>query len=285
MARLPISKNTAENAGFWTKKKLGQHLLRDSTVVRDILAALNAGKEEAVLEIGPGLGALTESLLMLDLPLAAVEVDPAACAALRERFGDLKQFTLVEGDVLKVDLSQICRQAFGDRPFHVAANLPYYITSPILAQVLESGLPFGRMVVLAQKEVADRLAAKPGNKTYGALSVMAQYRCKVTMLRKVLPGAFTPPPKVDSGLVLFERHQGPGAAGEGEAWFFRVVRAAFGKRRKTLRNSLKMGGLGLEDTALDQAFDQSGISAGARPETLDINQFAALAKALAQLQE
>ena len=282
MGKVPISRESAQDAGFWTKKRLGQHLLRDASVVKDIIKAIDAKSDEGILEIGPGLGALTESLLMLNSPITAVEVDPAACQVLKERFNGLgaDKFTLVEADVLKTDLHALCKKTFKGADFHIAANLPYYITTPILADVIESGLPFGRMVVLAQKEVADRLAAKPGSKTYGALSVMAQFRCEVKLLRKVLPGAFTPPPKVDSGLVLFTRRLKPAVQVADEAWFFKITRACFGKRRKTMRNGLKMGGLNLEDAAIDLALAAAGIDPKVRPENLGMEHFAALTSAL-----
>ncbi len=281
--KIPIPSRQARQAGFWTKKGLGQHLLRDPSVVRDILAALARGPEEGVLEIGPGLGALTEALLEAGGPVLAVEVDARACQVLQERFGGRPNFRLAQGDVLEMDLHALCREAFGEAPFHLAANLPYYITTPILAQVLESGLGFGRMVALVQKEVGLRLAAGPGNKDYGALSLMAQYRSRVALLRKVLPGAFTPPPRVDSALLLFERLERPAVRVKDEAFFFRVARGAFGKRRKQLKNSLAMApGLDLPPDLLDAALVKAGIQPTRRPETLDLPEFARLADALAE---
>jgi 16S rRNA (adenine1518-N6/adenine1519-N6)-dimethyltransferase len=279
-SKIPIPRKEAMAAGFWTKKGLGQHLLRDASVVSDILAALAPAPEEAIVEIGPGLGALTEALLQTGCPVLAVEVDERACQVLRGRFQGAGNFHLVQADVLDTDLAALVREKLGEKSFHIAANLPYYITTPILARILEGGVPFTRMVVLAQREVALRLAAVPGGKAYGALSLMAQYRAEVVFLRKVLPGAFTPPPKVDSGLVLFRRLQRPAARVKDEAYLFKVIRTAFGKRRKTLRNALLMGELELEPGRLDKAFESAGIDPGRRAETLGLNEFAKLADAI-----
>lgn len=278
--RVPIDRAAAEAAGFWAKKGLGQHLLRDPQVVEDTLKALAVQPHEALLEIGPGLGALTESLLTLGVPVLAVEVDATACAALHARFADQPHFHLVQADVLKTDLCAEAARGLEGRPFHLAANLPYYITTPVLAQVLESRLPFGRMVVLTQLEVAQRLAAQVDSEHWSALSVLAQYHCKVTLLRKVLRGAFTPVPRVDSGLVLFERLAVPAVAAKDEALFFRLVRGGFGKRRKTLRNALLMAALGLEPGPLDGALAQAGIDGRRRAETLALPEWATLADAL-----
>lgn len=286
MGRLPLDREAAQAAGFWTKKRLGQHLLRDPQVVADTLAALAVGPQEALLEIGPGLGALTGPLLGLGVPLLAVEVDPAACQALRLRFGAESRFHLLQADVLKADLQAEAARTLQGRPFHVAANLPYYITTPVLARVLEGGLAFGRMVALTQWEVACRLAARPGQREWAALSVLAQYHCRVTLLRKVLAGAFTPVPKVDSGLLLFERRAKPAVAVRDEALFFRLARAGFGMRRKTLRKALNMApGLGFGGRALDAAFAASGVDGQRRGETLTLEEWAALADALARTSE
>ena len=279
--RVPIDREAAQAAGFWTKKRLGQHLLRDPQVVADSLQALAAGPDEAILEIGPGLGALTEALLGLGLPLLAVEVDPSACEALQIRFGQEPRFHLMQADVLKTDLGAESARVFGGRPFHVAANLPYYITTPVLAKILESGLPFGRMVVLTQLEVAQRLAAEPGKPDWAAISVLAQYHCKVTLLRKVLRGAFTPVPRVDSALLMFERRTQPAVAVKRPELFFKVARSGFGMRRKTLRNALKMApGLDFDGERLDAAFAASGVDGQRRGETLTLQEWAALSDAL-----
>lgn len=278
--RVPIDRAAAEAAGFWTKKGLGQHLLRDPQVVEDTLTALAVKPDEAILEIGPGLGALTESLLKVGVPLLAVEVDATACEALKARFGAEPRFHLLQADVLKTDLSAEAARQLEGRPFHLAANLPYYITTPVLAQVLESRLPFGRMVVLTQYEVAQRLAATVDSEHWSALSVLAQYHCKVTLLRKVLRGAFTPVPKVDSGLVMFERLPVPAVTAKDEKLFFRLVRGGFGKRRKTLRNALLMAALGLEPAVLDAALEKAGIPGIRRAETLSLPEWAKLADAL-----
>ncbi|HTA16945.1 MAG TPA: 16S rRNA (adenine(1518)-N(6)/adenine(1519)-N(6))-dimethyltransferase RsmA [bacterium] len=279
-ARLPVDRAAAQAAGFWTKKRLGQHLLRDPQVVEETLAALAVKPDEALLEIGPGLGALTVALLSAGVPLLAVEVDPAACRALQFKFAGEGRFHLLEADVLKTDLARETARVLGGRPFHVAANLPYYITTPVLAHLLESRLPFGRMVVLTQWEVAQRLTASPDTKDWSALSALAHYFCRVTLLRKVLRGAFTPVPRVDSGLVLFERLPKPAVAVKNEKLYFRLVRSGFGMRRKTLRKALLMADLGLEAPTLEAALLASGVDGQRRGETLSLPEWARLADAL-----
>jgi 16S rRNA (adenine1518-N6/adenine1519-N6)-dimethyltransferase len=280
--RLEIPRSAARAAGFHTKKGLGQHLLRDASVVQAAIAALAPGPGDAILEIGPGLGAMTEHLLALGLPVLAVELDAKACAVLKQRFSACANLELVQANVLDCDLPALVKKSFGGRAFHVAANLPYYITTPILAQVLEGGLAFTRMACLCQWEVGARLQARPGTKDYSALTLMAQARADVRILRKVLPGAFTPPPKVDSALVLFERLPGLRVAAKDPALLFRVIRTGFGKRRKTLRNSLLMApGEPWSQQRVDAALLGSGIDGGRRAETLGLEEFARLSDAMA----
>lgn len=281
-SRIPVDRAAAQAAGFWTKKRLGQHLLRDPQVVEDSLAALAVGPGEGIVEIGPGLGALSVPLLATGAPLLAVEVDPAACRALRIKFENEPRFHLVEADVLKTDLAGEAARALEGRPFHVAANLPYYITTPVLARLLESRLPFGRMVVLTQWEVALRLAAAPDTGDWSALSALASYFCKVSLLRKVLRGAFTPVPRVDSGLVLFERLATPAVTVRDEKLYFRLVRSGFGMRRKTLRKALLMSDPKLAAPVLEAAFAAAGVDGQRRGETLSLPEWARLADALAQ---
>lgn len=284
--RIPIDREAAQFGGFHTKKRLGQHLLRDPEVVAESISALRWQAGEGILEIGPGLGALTEGLLATGATVLAVEVDPTACAALQRRFGDEPRFKLLEADVLKVDLKSKAAEAFGGAPFHVAANLPYYITTPVLAELLDSGLPFKRMSVLTQYEVAQRLVATPQDEDYASISILAQYYCEVRILRKVGPGAFTPPPKVDSALILFERRDRPAVEAKDPQLFFKVTRSAFGKRRKTLRNAVLMSAgldLKLEPAVLDAALEKSGIVGQRRGETLTMQEYADLANALSAL--
>jgi len=278
--RLPFDRAAAEAAGFRTKKRLGQHLLRDPEVVEATLAALAVGPEDGLLEIGPGLGALTVPLLATGAPLLAVEIDPSACRALRFKFDAEPRFHLIEADVLKTDLAGETKRVLGERPFHVAANLPYYITTPVLAALLESRLSFVRMVVLTQWEVALRLAAEPDTEDWSALSALASYFCRVSVLRKVSRDAFTPVPKVDSGLVLFERLPSPAVAVKDEKLYFRLVRSGFGMRRKTLRRALLMADIGYEAPVLEAALNAAGVDGQRRGETLSLPEWARLADAL-----
>ncbi len=283
--RIPIARDHASDAGFWTKKRLGQHLLRDSTVVRDSLQALGTVPGDTILEIGPGLGAMTEALLSLDAQVLGVELDPKACEVLQSRFGSFPNFRLIQGDILKVDLRSLTANVAPGK-LQIAANLPYYITTPVLAKLLEEEIPFKRMVALTQWEVAERLAASPGRKTYAAISVLIQFWCEIKVLRRVLPGAFTPPPKVDSGLILFQKLEKPSVDVVDRSLFFSVVRSCFGKRRKTLKNSLKMSrDPELKERDFDTAFKAAGIDPARRPETLSLLEFSKLSNAIDQFRQ
>jgi 16S rRNA (adenine1518-N6/adenine1519-N6)-dimethyltransferase len=273
--RLPIAKAEAIAAGFWTKKRLGQHLLRDPSVLELTLKALRPEELDWLLEIGPGLGALTEGLLRSGKPVVAVEIDPKACAALKERFAGQAHFELIQADIMELDFAAFLKGREGR--FGIGANLPYYITTPLLARLLEEGLPFVRMLALTQWEVGERLAAAPGTKNYAAISVLMQYWCRVEVLRKVGPGAFTPPPKVDSALLLLERLEKPRVTVKDPRQFFRIVRSCFGKRRKTMKNGLRMSrDPGLEDLDWDHLLTAAAIDPSRRPETLSLEDFARL---------
>ncbi len=277
--KIPIAREAAAKAGFWTKKRLGQHLLRDPSVASLAIQSLKAQDADLILEIGPGLGALTEGLLLLGVPVLGVEVDAQACAALASRFEGLGQFELLHADILELDLkAEMVKR--GVKRVCIAANLPYYITTPVLAKLLEEEVPFTRMAALTQWEVAARLAAPPGGKDRAAISVLMQFWCRVEILRKVSPGAFTPPPKVDSALLLLERLPRPSVEVADRALFFKAVRASFGKRRKTLRNALKMSGEPVFESAdLEAAFAAAKVDPVRRAETLSLEEWARLANA------
>lgn len=282
--RIPIAKDAAQKAGFWTKKGLGQHLLRDATVVEAGLKALELETADLILEIGPGLGALTEFLLRPGIPVLAIEVDPKACEALKERFGGLAHFDLRQEDILQADLKAMIAQK-GAQHLRIAANLPYYITTPVIAKLLEEEVPFERMAALTQWEVGQRLVAEADTEHRAAISVLVQFHCEVEILKKVPPGAFTPPPRVESALLLFKRRKGPAVDLKNRKRFFKIVRSGFGKRRKTLRNALKMAedpGLqaAMAEGRMDAAFEKTGIDSGRRAETLTMGEWAALANQL-----
>lgn len=246
-------------------KGLGQNFLIDADIVRKIVeaAAICAGDE--VLEVGPGIGTLTQGLLEAGAKVTAVEVDKKLPAVLNETLAGYENFRLVEGDILKINLSELmpCK-------FKVVANLPYYITTQILLTLLEKNLSATKIVTMVQREVAERMTAAPGSKIYGALSVAVQFRSEPRIAFDVLPESFLPSPEVTSSVVVCDVRKPPFDVDED--FFFRVVRTAFAQRRKTLLNSLASFG---RDKLL-----ASGIDVGRRAETLSLEEFAKLANAL-----
>ncbi len=249
------------------RKRFGQHFLRDRSVVARIVAALAPQAGDRVVEIGPGTGALTRELLAHLPHLDAVELDRDLIARLESEF-PRERLTLHPGDALKFDF---CGLARGGR-LRVVGNLPYNISTPLLFHLLDQAHCVRDMLFMLQKEVVQRLAAAPGGKDYGRLSVMIQYRCAVEKLFDVAPGAFTPPPKVDSAVVRLVPHHAPPVAVDDPERFALLVRAAFASRRKTLRNNMK-GLLSAEQMVA------VGIDSTRRAETLSLSEFAALSNA------
>lgn len=251
------------------RKRFGQHFLHDETILARIVAACDPRPGQAWLEIGPGRGALTRHLLPHCDGLNVLELDRDLAAHLRASFGE--KLTVVEGDALKFDFATLV-PASGK--LHVVGNLPYNISTPLLFHLFSFAPSIERMVFMLQKEVVDRLAASPGDKHYGRLSVMARVHCEVEPLFEVPPGAFDPPPKVDSAVLRLIPHLSPPYAIPDPKLFARLVAEAFGQRRKTLRNSLR-------NLANVDQLAAVGIDPGARAETLDPGQFAALAAEVA----
>ena len=255
-------------------KKLGQNFLIDAAVVRGIVEAAELQEGERVLEIGPGIGTLTQGLAESGAQVTAVELDKKLPAVLAETLKGYENVRIVQGDILKTDI----RELMGNAPFKVAANLPYYITTPILMALLEQRLPIRKIVTMVQKEVAERMIAPPGSKTYGALSVAVQYYTAPEIVLDVPPKSFIPAPEVDSVVIACKVRGEPPVTVRDEKLFFRVVKAAFGQRRKTLSNALKEAGF-LKDE-VQEALEQAGIEAARRGETLSLEEFAQLADAL-----
>ena len=254
-------------------KKLGQNFLIDAAVVRGIVEAAELQEGDRVLEIGPGIGTLTQGLAESGAQVTAVELDKKLPAVLAETLKGYENVRIVQGDILKTDI----RELMGDAPFKVAANLPYYITTPILMALLEQRLPIRKIVTMVQKEVAERMIAPPGSKTYGALSVAVQYYTAPEIVLDVPPKSFIPAPEVDSVVIACKVRGEPPVAVRDEKLFFRVVKAAFGQRRKTLSNALK--GAGFLKDEVQEALEQAGIEAARRGETLSLEEFAQLADA------
>ncbi len=250
-------------------KALGQHFLRDPGILAKIVEAANLTPEDTVLEIGPGPGDLTAQLRERVRRVVAVEIDPSLCAHLRERFAATSPVEIVQANILEYPLEPLGR-------FKVVANIPYYLTAPILFRLLGHRGQIPSMTLLLQKEVARRIVAPPGGKEYGALSVAVQFYTVPRLCFTVVAGSFTPPPKVDSAVVHLAVRTAPAVAVRDEALFFRIVRAAFGQRRKTLRNALKPL---FPEEAIARALAATGIVPTRRGETLSLDDFGRLADA------
>ena len=265
--------------GFTFSKKLGQNFLVNPSVCPRMAEACGADKSSGVLEIGPGIGVLTRELSRVAGKVVAIELDDRLPALLKETLADCDNVTIVPGDVMELDLEALLREHFPpDMPVAVCANLPYYITSPILMKLLESRLPFTSITVMVQKEAAVRLCAKPGTRECGAVTLAVQYYAAPQILFPVSRGSFMPAPNVDSAVIRLDIRKEPPCAVADEAKLFRLIRAAFGQRRKTLGNALSGGGFDRE--AVAAAMAAAGIPASARAEQLTLHQFAALSDAL-----
>lgn len=255
-------------------KRLGQNFLIHGGTVEAIVETADICPGDRVLEIGPGIGTLTQGLAEAGASVTAVELDKKLPAVLAETLSGYDRVRIVGGDILKTDIPAL----MGEEPFKVVANLPYYITTPILLTLLERRLPITRIVTMVQREVAERMIALPGGRDYGALSVAVQYYTEPRLAIEVSPRCFLPPPAVESAVMDCVVRKTPPVAVEDEKHFFRVVRAAFGQRRKTIGNALKS--LGLPRDILQGALSKAGIDPLRRGETLSLSEFAALAGAL-----
>jgi 16S rRNA (adenine1518-N6/adenine1519-N6)-dimethyltransferase len=261
------------------KKSLGQNFLVDQSVLERIVSVVAPNPGDHLLEIGPGQGALTGCLVDRVGRLVAVELDKRLLEPLTAAYGALPHVSIVEGDILRVDLPRLL-QGSGAGPWKVAANLPYNISSQVLFLFLETPTLFSRLVLMLQKEVGDRLVARSGTKEYGILSVFCALHFDVVREFLVKPGSFRPIPKVDSVVLRFTPLPAPRCDVGDEAFFRRVVKAAFGQRRKTLWNCLKVGGVAADDETLREVLAECGIDPGRRGETLDLEEFARLSRAL-----
>ena len=269
-----------ERHGFHFSKKLGQNFLINPSVCPRMAEACGIGPDGGVLEIGPGIGVLTRELARQAGRVVAVELDDRLPPVLAESLAGVDNVSFVWGDCMKLDLRQILREKFGDRPVAVCANLPYYITSPIIMMLLESRLPVENITVMVQKEAAQRLCAAPGTREAGAVTLAVQYYAEAETLFGVSRGSFMPAPNVDSAVIQLRIRKQPPCAVKDEALMFRLIRAGFNQRRKTLLNSLT--GAGHTKEALTAAFETAGIAPTARAEQLTLPEWAAIADALTQ---
>jgi len=270
-------REVVEKYGLAAKKKLGQHFLVDGHVLDKILNAADVGEGDVVLEIGPGIGGLTQGLVNRASHVVAVELDKQLIPILQTQFAN-DPVTIVQGDVLRVDLPEILAPHSGMN-IKVVANLPYYITTPVILYLLESGLPFKSITVMIQKEVAQRMAASPGTKDYGSLTLAVQYHANVSIAANVPVNCFMPRPAVDSAVAHLQLLDGPRVDADKQK-LFKIIHAAFNHRRKTLVNTLDGVGFGDGKEDLAKTLESCGLNPQVRGEALSIFQFAELARVL-----
>ena len=283
IADYSVTKAVLERHGFTFKKSFGQNFLTDTNILQKIVDTAEIDDQVNVIEIGPGIGALTEFLAERAAEVMAFEIDHRLVPILADTLRDFDNVTVVNEDILKVDLAQHIQNFKNPNlPIKVVANLPYYITTPILMHLIESGIPFSEFVVMMQKEVADRISAKPNTKAYGSLSIAVQYYMTAKVAFIVPRTVFVPAPNVDSAILKMVRRPEPAVAVEDESFFFKVSKASFTHRRKTLWNNLT-GYFGKTEEIKDKltkALNQAGLSPSVRGEALGLEEFASLADAL-----
>lgn len=280
MATLGIPQNTIDilkKYDFHFQKKFGQNFLIDTHVLEKIIDAAGVTKDDFVLEIGPGIGTMTQYLCERAREVMAVEIDDKLIPILADTLSAYDNVTVVNEDILKLDIDQIAREHNDGKPIKVAANLPYYITTPIIMGLFESHVPVDSITVMVQKEVADRMQTGPGSKDYGALSLAVQYYAKPEIVANVPPNCFMPRPKVGSAVIRLTRHQNPPVTAKDEKLMFRIIRASFNQRRKTLANGLKNSQeLNYTKEQVEAAISECGLPLNIRGETLTLEQFAKL---------
>jgi 16S rRNA (adenine1518-N6/adenine1519-N6)-dimethyltransferase len=271
IAKREVTKYILKTFDIHMSKKLGQNFLIDEAIVQEIVHASDIQEGETVLEVGPGIGTLTQGLAEAKANVIAVEIDNRLPEVLAKTLEGYENVRIVHGDILKVNIPELVE----GKNFKVVANLPYYITTPIIMALLEQKLPVTKIVTMIQKEVADRMVAKPGKKDYGALSVAVQYYTTPEIVAQVPPKSFIPAPAVDSVVIRCDVRPEPAVKVISERMFFRVVKAAFSQRRKTLSNSLKTMGIAAEE--IKKAIDDAAIDGTRRGETLTLQEFAVIA--------
>lgn len=282
MADLGIPQNTIavlQKYNFVFQKKFGQNFLIDPHVLEKIVDAARITDDDCVLEIGPGIGTMTQYLAERAREVVAVEIDRALIPILRDTLSAYDNVTILNDDIMKVDVGQIVRERNQGRPIKVVANLPYYITTPIVMSLLENHVPLHSITIMVQKEVADRMQVGPGTKDYGALSLAVQYYARPEIVAHVPSNCFMPRPGVDSAVVRLTIYQEPPVRAQDEKYLFALIRASFNQRRKTLANGLS-NGMGIPREQVTAALQEMGLPATTRGETLTLKQFAALSNLL-----
>lgn len=266
---------------FRFSKSLGQNFLIDEGALAGILSGADISEDDCVLEIGPGFGTLTQRLCGTAKKVVCVEIDKTVIPILEENLKDFDNFEIINDDIMKIGVKSLVEQKFGTENVKVAANLPYYITTPIIMMLLESKVKFKSITVMVQKEVAKRLCASEGTKDFGAISLAVQYFCNANYLFDVPNTSFMPPPKVTSTVVRLDLLDKPRVSVKKEEMFFKTVKASFAQRRKTLLNALSNAGFsGFSKAEISEILKNIGIDEKRRGETLSIDEFARLADAL-----
>ena len=268
---------------FAFQKRFGQNFLVDARVLDKIIQSAGVTKEDCVLEVGPGIGTMTQALSEAARQVVAVEIDDHLIPILQETLKECPNVKVIHGDILKTDVKAIADEYNEGRPLHVVANLPYYITTPIIMGLFESGVPLKSITIMVQKEVADRMKAEPGTKDYGALSLAVQYYAEPYLVANVPPNCFIPRPNVGSAVIRLTRHEQPPVQVADEKLMFRLIRAAFNQRRKTLANSLNNSPeLFFPKEQIQEAIAALDVSPSVRGEALSLEQFAQLANLLSK---
>lgn len=269
---------------FAIQKKFGQNFLIDTHVLEKIINSAGMTKEDCVLEIGPGIGTMTQYLAEEAGHVIAVEIDTKLIPILNETLADYDNVTIINEDILKVDINQITQNYNGGRPIKVVANLPYYITTPIIMGLFEGGVPIDNITVMVQKEVADRMQVGPGSKDYGALSLAVQYYAEPYIVANVPPNCFIPRPGVGSAVIRLTRYKTPPVDVVDPKLMFRLIRASFNQRRKTLQNGLNNSPeVSFTKEQIIEAIEHMGLNPSVRGETLTLKEFAGLSNFFTQL--
>ncbi len=278
MATLGNPKNTIEiiqKYGFNFQKKFGQNFLIDTHVLDKIIEESGITKDDCVLEIGPGIGTMTQYLCENAREVIAVEIDKALIPILEDTLSEYDNVTVINDDILKVDVQKIVDEKNGGKPIKVVANLPYYITTPIIMGLFESHLPLKSITIMVQKEVADRMQVGPGTKDYGALSLAVQYYAKPEIVANVPPNCFMPRPNVGSAVIRLTKYDKPPVFVENEEFMFSLIRATFNQRRKTMVNAIgNAPNLNISKEMVAEVLDEMGESATVRGETFTLGKFA-----------
>ncbi|KAJ49980.1 16S rRNA (adenine1518-N6/adenine1519-N6)-dimethyltransferase [Clostridium tetanomorphum] len=273
------TKEIVNKHNFKFSKSLGQNFLIDEQVLADIVEGAEVNKNDFIIEIGPGVGSLTKELLKVAKKVTAIELDKELLPILNEELKDYENFSLINNDALKVNFNEIIGE---ETSVKLVANLPYYVTTPIISKLLNENYKFKSLTIMIQKEVGERIAANPNTKEYGALSLLVQYYCDIKVIRRVSPSSFIPKPKVDSIVIRLDKLNSPKVEVENKDLFFKIIRASFNMRRKTILNALKS--LGINKEMLEKALEEVHIDAKRRGETFSIQEFARLSDCINKIQ-